>query len=273
MPAAAGIQRETIYIVIAIICGVAGIFLVREYVEGKLETYRSQLANAEEVLQATKRMGTDSMITEGSVKVVPVPRKFLHPRAVRKLDLPKIMGRRLSSPVDAGEVLVWYQIDMGRSASVSERISEDKKGVTLAVSTITGAAGLLRPNMRVDLYATYRIQGKGAGEPKDGEGRPKLTAVLLQPDVSVLAVGSAAGGTGGLLGGGEDAGAYSSITVLVDTKDVERMLLASELTREQGTSIYCVLRSDLVPTEGAPAPKVMTEEDFFTSLGRARGKE
>jgi pilus assembly protein CpaB len=273
MPQAAGIQRETIYIVIAVICGVAGIFLVREYVEGKLDEYRKQLANAEEVLQATKRMGTDTVVTEDSVKVVPVPRKFLHSRAVRKLDLPKILGRRLSTPVDAGEVLLWYQMDMGRSATVSERISEDKKGVTLAVSTITGAAGLLRPNMRVDLYATYRVPDK-PGEAKDGEARPRLTAVLLQPNVSVLAVGAAAGGTGGLLGGGEDSGEYSSITVLVDTKDVERMLLASELTREQGTSIYCVLRDNLVPIEATPVPKPMTEDDFLQQLlGRARGKE
>jgi hypothetical protein len=90
-------------------------------------------------------------------------------------------------------------------------------------------------------------------------------------NVTVVAVGTNAAMAGGaVLGPEQEESDYASITILVPAADVERMLLANELVQEQGTSIYCILRSEL-ETSGEAAPaRVVSDDDLLQSLGRPR---
>jgi pilus assembly protein CpaB len=274
MAEARGIQRETIYIIIAVVCGVLGIFLVRGYVEAKLKAYREQLENVKEVVRAKRRLPMGKLLSEELVTKEAVPARWVHPRAILASDMAKILGRGVNTPIEKDETLLWYQMDMGRSATVSEKISEGQKAVTIPVTAITGAAGLLRPNIAVDLYATFKLT-KGGPEagPTKGEVKTNLIATRLMENITVVAVGTNAAMTpgGALLGGATDIAEYSSVTLLVNAKDVEGLLLAHEITQEQGTNIYCILRSEMeTTTEEAVPGRVMTDEEFLQMLSRAR---
>ncbi|MCZ7646678.1 MAG: Flp pilus assembly protein CpaB [Planctomycetota bacterium] len=257
----ASIPKETVYIVLAAGCAVGGFLLQRNYVEGTISDVSSQLTNTVKVVELNQRISTGEVLTKDMCATVEIPVGFVHPRMVREGDLGRVVGNPVRTPVEKNEPLLWNVMNMGAGTSVVEKISEGEKAVTLPVNLVTGGAGLLRPNMRVDIYGTFR-QTSGAETEGGGNAEvPDLSAVRLLENVIVVAVGTEAGLDSGSAERINESANYNTISILVNSGDVEKVLLALELTRSMGTSLYCVLRSEMDEVkEQRPARPVSTRE-------------
>lgn len=256
----AGVPKETIYIILAAGCAVGGFLIQRSYVEGAISEVSSQLTNTVKVVKVNQRVTTGTVLTKEMCNVAEIPASFVHPRMVREGDLGRVVGNPVRTPVEKNEPLLWNAMNMGAGTSVVEKISEGQKAVTMPVNLVTGGAGLLRPNMRVDIYGTFRQAPTAT--PDGGEPQaPDISAVRLLENVIVVAVGNEAGLD---LGGGDRAGEtanYNTITVLVQEELVEKVLLSLELSRSMGTNLYCVLRSEMGEMkDGRPSRPVSTRE-------------
>jgi len=257
----ASVPREGLYILLAVGCGIGGYLAQRHFVDTEIDAYKSQLTNKEMVVALKQRVRTGQVLDAGMLEGVGIPKQFAHPRAVRWEERNSVVGNPVVSPVEKGEVLLWHQMDMGVSASVNDKISEGEKAVTLPVNTVTGSGGLLRPNMRIDIYGTFSIP-VAAGD--DGAPRQELVATRLLENVVVVAVGTESGldyGDGTI---GRDKAAYNTVTVLVKEKQVEKVLLAMELANAGGTGMYCVLRSEMDKAEGSP--RMVPASEFLSGL-------
>lgn len=268
----AGVPKETVYIILAAVCAAGGFLVQRSYVESTISEVRSQLTNTVKVIKINQHISTGQVLTKEMCEVSEIPVSYVHPRMVRESDLSRVFGNPVRAPVEKNELLLWNVMNMGAGTSVVEKISEGQKAVTLPVNLVTGGAGLLRPNIRVDLFGTFR-QSPGSAPEGSASSVVDITAVKLLENVIVVAVGNEAGLD---LGGGDrsrEAANYNTITVLVQAKEVEKVLLAIEMSRSMGTNVYCVLRSEMGgEQDGQPSRPVSTRE-FLRGLNVARDAE
>jgi pilus assembly protein CpaB len=179
-------------------CGIGGYLAQRHFVDTEINQYKKQLTNKQELVCLKQRVGSGQVLSEVMLETVAVPAQFAHPRAVKKGEIKSVVGSPVKTPVEKGEVLLWNQMDMGASASVNDKISEGEKAVTIPVNTVTGSGGLLRPNMRIDVYGVFPVPPptvtSATGEVIRQEAtKQDVVATRLLENVVVVAVGSEAG--------------------------------------------------------------------------------
>lgn len=259
----AGVPREGLYILLAVGCGIGGYVAQRHFVDAEINEYKSQLTNKVELVCLKQRVNNGQVLSDALLDKVEVPAQFVHPRAVKKTEQSSVVGSPVKTPVEKGEVLLWNQMDMGITASVNDKIPEGEKAVTIPVNTVTGGGGLLRPNMRIDVYGVFSRTVPGA--PGEAE-KQELVATRVLENVVVVAVGTESGmdfGSAAPRGGDR---AYNTVTLLVKEKQVERVLLGMELASASGTVMYCVLRSEMDARVEEGAPRVVPAREFLEGL-------
>jgi pilus assembly protein CpaB len=257
----AGVPREGLYILLALGCGIGGYMAQRHYVDAEIDEYKSQLTNKEKIVALKQRVSAGQTLSEPMLEEVGIPKQFAHPRAVRWEERRSVVGNPVLTPVEKGEVLLWNQMDMGVSASVNDKVSEGEKAVTIPVNTVSGAGGLLRPNIRIDVYGIFSVPIAGG----EGVAKQELVATRLLQNVVVVAVGTESGLEYGDGSSSNDKSAYNTVTVLVKEKQVEKVLLGLELANAGGTALYCVLRSEMDKAEES-APRTVPASEFLSGL-------
>lgn len=251
-----GMSKEVIYIIIAVVCGLFGLWQVNEYVEGRLNDYRSQLTNTVEVVQLARTISVGGVLKNDDLVRAEVPQAFkMDRRAVKWSDRAKVVDRAVNATVERGELLMWYAMDMGAAASIKDKIPPGQKAVTITVGSNTGSAGMLRPNMSVDLYVVYEVVHK------TDKTLNYMQAQLLKENVTIVACDSKTSAES--MNSSDEAGlGYSTITILVENSDVERMLLANAMMTKEGGSITTVLRSEM-DAKLAQYPRPMTSTEVL----------
>ena len=111
-----------------------------------------------------------------------VPESYVESREVRASDLPRVLGVRTAIELQANQTLAWTDLASTprERASLSERIPQGMRAMSIEQPRRRGLADLLRPGDRVDVLLTRTEL--------DPEGRA-VTLYLLQ-NVLVLAVGN-----------------------------------------------------------------------------------
>ena len=104
--------------------------------------------------------------------------------------LASLSGRVVNRNVSMGDLVLWTDIDHNRPETLSEILQAGRRGVAVEVDRHSLLGGLLQPNDRVDVLATYdagiAIMGGGArGERSQDVSK---TVVVLE-DVTVMSVG------------------------------------------------------------------------------------
>ena len=256
MDSGKGLQKEFIYIAVAVVAGVFGIYQVNNYVQGQLEEAQNKLGNTVALLKVKKDLGVGSEIMKQDIEEVAVPKAFkIDTRAVKSSDVGRVIGKRLASPVSKDELLLWYQLDMAASSTISEKIPQGKKAITIMVNNVTGVDGLLRPKMVIDIYGTYNLKRRNDAE-------DILNSVKVLENVTIIAAGDLTAGDSNMeQRAGHDG--YQTVTVLVDKNDVERMILAQELAQSKGGRLYCILRSEMDAGEKPTQTAALSATEFL----------
>ena len=133
------------------------------------------------VLMAVKALEPGALLTEDSVAVRAIPVAYVESRAVRESDRAKVIGLRISTPVQANQSIFWTDLAIATDdrRDLSSLVQPGMRAVTIRAANDDKSFALIRPGDRVDVVATL------APLAPNGE---KTSVVLLQ-NVLVLAVG------------------------------------------------------------------------------------
>lgn len=144
-----------------------------------------------------------------------VPKAYVHPAAVMASDREQILGQRVSSKLEVGQVLLWSDFATERQSvgrKLAAAVPKGLRGLTVPVNTSSALGGMLTPGDRVDVIGTFQ---------KSNEGAESSTVTLLQ-NVTVLAVGSQRD-TAGEAREGSNAG---HVTLAVGLEEAELLVFA-----------------------------------------------
>jgi len=238
-----GGKKNIIVFVVAILLGVAGVYLSKQFIESKVEYYKDQYAAQKEqtrsvvVVARNKKKG--DIITQNDLVLRDVPVAFAHKSAVLENNYNLAIGQRLTYDIAQGMPLLWPHLEGGQAPTFSGKIVDGKRAITIPVTEVSSISGFLEPSDNIDIYYTKTI------------GKEKAVIPLLQ-NLHVMATG--------IKTGVDKTGAvsrrYQTITVLVSPEDAKRIFLAQELG-----GILASLRhpEDAKPTED----KLLKESDLL----------
>lgn len=224
-------QKKTLYVAIG--CSLLAVLLTSSYLASQK---RKLLAWSEPVTVVIARQDIleNIQINEDMVQEDVVPKKFVQPGAITKLEL--AAGQVTVAPVRKGEQVTNTKlVSFGRESGLAVKIPQGKRAVSIAIDDITGVAGLIKPNNFVDVIATFDF---------GNETNSKTYTFTILEAIQVLAVADDLGagnmaaeqarkGEKGLFNAGS-LGALSegtkkkTVTLALLPSDVQKLVLAQE---------------------------------------------
>ena len=213
-----------ISLVVSLVC----ITIIMSYVS--TEKFRLDKENEPVLsLRASQDIPRLSILQDTMFDVIEVPKKYSQPGALKeKLD---VRGKIADAPIKKGEIITWSKIvTPNKKTGLSQHIEPGKRAVTLAVSDVTGVAGLIRPLDHVDVIVFTEHGGS--------EFQDKRAHVLGQ-DILVLATGENLGSgvpsstekddvTDAIKFVDPDSRRYLNITLSVTPKEAMGLALAQQ---------------------------------------------
>ncbi len=175
--------------VIGVLVGGVASFLVWSY----LKRFEDEASGGPkvQVLTVVRTLEPGSVIKEADIGERGIPQAYVDSRAIRSIDRQRITNLRVSSAIDAQQVLNWSDIVSTNDERImSSLIQPGMRAVT--VHTEGRGSALVRPGDRVDVIATV---------PQPGSNEHRTGVVLLQ---NILVLGRSQTGSNALGGDGAD---------------------------------------------------------------------
>ena len=168
------------------------------------------------VVVAAKPMEFGQFVTKDQLKVAEFPEGSAPANAFASIE--EVMGdggqlRSIKKTMEPGEPVLKAKLTgFGERATISSQLAPGMRAFTLKIDTVSGVAGFLLPNDRVDIFLT---RGSGA----------ELSTDLIMQNVKVIAVDQFAKQEAGF------AKVARTATVEVSPADAQRLALAQSLGR------------------------------------------
>jgi pilus assembly protein CpaB len=264
-------------IVFAVIFGLTALVMTKRLIA----TERQQLAQEREklyadykdpleVFVAVKDIAAGDVIEGSHLGLIRVPEKFLQPYVVRAPQ--EVLGMVAIAPIAEGEQLLSNKFrrkeDAPHDATLADMTPKGRRAITIAVDTLSGVGGFIRPGDNIDILWTIQLPA--------GDGQQVVTLTLFQ-DVPVLAI--AGGATPGEGGGG---GGFT-VTLALEPQQTSFLLFAREQGRiqlslrsrnESGAvavapaNINTLMESVLGPQEVPPPVRAPHQVEVYKGLTR-----
>ena len=177
---------------VAILMGSLAIVLAHRWVTQQrqaLEQERSKLMEQYkapiEVVVAAQDLPDGAILEPTHVRMASVPERFVQPYAVRAPH--EVMGKVVLAPIAEGEQIMTTKVrrpeEVPTGTTLSGVMPKGKRAVTIAVDTLTGVGGFVRPGDLIDVLWTLKLP------PEKGQGEGQAVTLTLFQDVPVLAIG------------------------------------------------------------------------------------
>ena len=217
-------KNKWLYI-LALFFGLLTTYFIYEFLISVEKKVTSDLT--EEVVVLAHNVTSKTLLTKEMLLKKNLPAAYIHPEAVRTLE--EAVGCISLTPFIAGEQLLQSKLAAKGEVKngLAYLIPVGERAMTIAIDSVSGVAGLLKPGDRVDVAA-------GMGLP-DSANTETLSAVIVLQDIVVLAVGKNMSENSSK--NTEDSSS-TTVTLSVTVEEAQRMLLANQ----KGT-IRLLLRS------------------------------
>jgi pilus assembly protein CpaB len=216
------------------------------------------------VLFAVQDIALGEPLTEAKLGVRNIPEAYVEDRHIRRSDLRRVIGVRVSAVVRANQAVLWTDLATTSDArrDLSSLVRNGMRAVTIRADATSNFGGLIRAGDRVDVFATL------ARTNLEGE---RVTVPLLQ-NVLVLAAGRDTGGeaaqarqgTTGTQNTTQQTGdSINQITLSTTIDEAALLVFAQDRGR-----LSLVLRNpdDIAVVEGLPETGM---NDLIQARGRA----
>ena len=190
---------------------VLGVFLLLAAVGGSLAFWSASSATTS-VLVATHDLPSGATISTSDLAVARVRvDDAVYQAAIPASDLSSIVGRQLSTPIYAHQLLVHQQLLKGLP------FGRNQMAFTIAVSADTAAGGRIQPRDVVEVLLTT---GKGTSNPSSTVVLPRVTVFDIGYGSSTTTIGT----TSSAVSGGSSAqGSISWVTLIVTQPQALRL--------------------------------------------------
>jgi pilus assembly protein CpaB len=219
------------------------------------------------VLFAVQDIALGEPLTEAKLGVRNIPEAYLEERHIRRADLRRVIGVRVSAGVRANQAVLWTDLATNSDArrDLSSLVRTGMRAVTIRADATSNFGGLIRPGDRVDVLATM-ARGTVEGD--------RVTLPLLQ-NVLVLAAGRDTGGeaeaarqgtTGTQNSSNRSGDSVNQVTLSTTIDEAALLVFAQDRGR-----LSLVLRNpeDIAVVEGLPETGM---GDLIQSRGRAHAQ-
>ena len=221
------------------------------------------------VVKASRLIPSGTELTKEKVTTELVPRKFLPPNPLYEKDLPIYLDSPVAVQIDQGAMILTSDFSVAEvSRTLSAKIPEDERALSVAVDNISGVSGLLKPGDRVDILGTFPHVGKD-GVVRDERGNQQsgfITMTLLQ-NVTLLAVGNRISD----LTEQRNGQGYSSVTISVTVQEAELLTI----TQTRGKLVFLLRnREDVktVPNQKTTLSQVLVDLEVIGQTRKVRIK-
>jgi pilus assembly protein CpaB len=180
-------QKETLIpktynvriLILSVIIAIVAILLLNRITAKKTAEFQNLIS----ILVAREDIPKGTIIERSMIAKRDTPAEFFSENYIRTVDLDKILELKTTVDIMKGDPLSknYFLAEMIESG-LSIKIPENNRAITIGVTTVTGLAGMLKPNDRVDVIGTFDVTYKS--------GKSETITKLLLQNVSVLAVGN-----------------------------------------------------------------------------------
>jgi pilus assembly protein CpaB len=217
-------------IIISLLFGVLAWVFVWLYLSSR-ETELLQIADLRKVVVAQVDILEGTAIEENMITEIEVPKKFQQPGAFESSR--EVVGQIAAVPIKQGaQVLGTAMTGVGRN--LATKIPRGMRGISVAVTDVTGVSSLVAANNYVDVLATVKLGSA------PGSSNQRTFVTTLFQNVLVLAVGSDLGevrtrpkGSGGndALGAiaQQEREKFSTVTLALTPQQAQDLILAQDV--------------------------------------------
>ena len=169
-------MKSRIPLLVSLGLGLFSVLIVQAYVS-KREADFTAGSQPQAVYLATDNIPENVRLDSGLIQKVEIPGRYVQPEAVTSLD--QIYGSVARVPVFKGSQITRNMLLTRLETGLAMRVDPQRRAMAIAVSDVTGVAGLIQPGNRVDIYGTFKL------EKVDYE---TVQSMLLLSNVKVLAI-------------------------------------------------------------------------------------
>lgn len=144
------------------------------------------------VVVASTDIAAGTRVTEDMVTLKPISADAILPDVFQKTK--EVVGQVTRVPLVAGEQVLPSKVTPTGAAIANVEnpplayvVPEGMRAVSVEVSSLIGASGLIRPGDYVDVILTVKIQGSGGGETGSGQLQDQIAKTVLQ-NAQVLSI-------------------------------------------------------------------------------------
>ena len=168
-------------IILAVIIGLITVFALNQYIKDmQSEETTSKAVNRASVVVAKSTIPRHTRITSEMLIMDSFPEDAVHPEALKNID--DAVGGITRSDIIKGEQILESRVATDqRPATLSYRVPEDLRAISLPVNEITGVSGYISPGDKVDVLVTYN----------DENINEVMTTYTVVQNALVMAVGEA----------------------------------------------------------------------------------
>lgn len=232
--------------------GVGGLaaFSTKNYIAQKIESIEAKDKDKAmvKVVVAKQDLDKGSVLSPENMATRDIPKEWAHSDAITSDQYNRADGSRLALPANAGEPVLWAQVEHEKVSSFSTKLEIGRRAVTLPVDEISSISGMLAPEDLIDIIVSVQ---------KDTRS---YTFTLLQ-SMRVLATGTKVSQTDTDESGKPSS--FSTVTLDTSPEDAKKLIAAREVGR-----ITALLRS---PTDAANVSLSRAEANDLLGLGNGEG--
>lgn len=218
-------MKNKLPLIAAVIMAVIAILAVRSYIK-RIEAEAQAKLRGKPVVAAKADLKAGTEIEMELVVPKEVPPAFIPPQAIQgSMELAQIIGRKTRVPLQAGQIILWSDLESDLRGGLSSLIPEGEGAFTVNIGQGINSA-LIQPNDHIDIIASFAIP-KGS-QPPTGQAASwrqasdMINVVLLQ-NVTVLAIGTSMGGPAP---GQAEKGGSGPMTLAVTLPEAQLLMFA-----------------------------------------------
>ena len=242
------INKNWIVLVSALSVGGLAAWGAKNYLGSQIAEIESREKNKAmvQVVVAKIDLAKGSPLLAENMAMRSIPQEWAHSGAITPDQFGRAEGAVLAYGANAGEPVIWAQLEGQKAPTFSARLTQGRRAVTVPVDEISSLSGMVEPGDLIDIVVSIKNDKKN------------FTFTLLQ-SVTVLATGTKASQ--------EDkdpegrSRTFSTITLDTSPEDAKRVIAAREVGR-----VTALLRA---PNDGSQVSKTRT--DALGLLGLATG--
>ncbi|MCU7841059.1 MAG: Flp pilus assembly protein CpaB [Candidatus Thiodiazotropha sp. (ex Lucinoma annulata)] len=148
-------------LILSLAVGAVGVYLAKDFIEKKVNYYKSQLEKTEEMIALVvpnRNIPQGTIISMRDFSIREIPKKYAHANAVNKSNFNTAIGQRVSFDITKGRALLWAHLEGGVMPTFSGKLKPGTRALAFTVDKINSISGFLQPKDNIDLLIEYKDQ-------------------------------------------------------------------------------------------------------------------